>query len=292
MKNLILAATGMALISTMPAEAQAGPFDKLKKAARSVEQTARDAKRVKDAVEDAERTKGRSILSGIAGSAASSSGGGCFSSHSGSSSASACTAKGKGHGGRAGPAPAKYTAMTKCSTLELTNVMMGRLGEYTYQEGISTQKRTGLIDREPAAVSDGCILPSMGTYDSIYFEVDEQQYKAMGNSDDWDMQCLDSLTGEPWDQITLEPAMNSVKGRNMLLHCGNSEGIAECATGSNRDRQTAYQKKLKQRGKTAISFTMHDYHQESGRDYYCQFYNRKTGTSLVGFHWRLSAGRT
>ena len=37
MKNLLIAAAGLALVSTVAVEAEAGPFDKLKKAAKKVE---------------------------------------------------------------------------------------------------------------------------------------------------------------------------------------------------------------------------------------------------------------
>ena len=53
--------------------------------------------------------------------------------------------------------------LTKCTDLELTNIMTGNYGEYTFTSGLSEESRQGLINRKPGKITRGCIAPSHRT---------------------------------------------------------------------------------------------------------------------------------
>ena len=66
------------------------------------------------------------------------------------------------------------------------------MGNYTFQNGFKKEKRSGLINRKPGELTSGCILPSLESGQVAYMEVDTKAYKALGNSNDWTMQCVRS----------------------------------------------------------------------------------------------------
>ena len=160
MKKQILLAAGLAVaatgISTTPA--QAGPFDKIKKAVKKVEKAAEEAEAVVETVKEAERTDGRSLVgaaaavtggrnaaiaTGVAASAAARSG--CDTT----GGTGRCTAKRPAYSGTA-PAPsAKFTSMTKCAGLPISNAFIGKFGNYTFQQGL-TQGRARRDHRSSA----------------------------------------------------------------------------------------------------------------------------------------------
>ena len=57
--------------------------------------------------------------------------------------------------------------LTQCSDLKVSNVMVGKLGEFTFQQGLSQEERTGFINRRAATPTNGCILPSIDAYEAI-----------------------------------------------------------------------------------------------------------------------------
>ena len=251
--KLLVAATLAAGAFGAATESNAGPFDKLKKAAKKVEKAANDVRGAQEAV------AGVASATGAAGS-----------------------------GSPAAPAPASLTSLTECSGLEISNVMVGTHGEYTFKQGLSTEKRSGFINRRSAEVTEGCILPSVRTGEVIYFEVDKAAYEAMGNSNDWEMQCVDSANPAAGEAKRPQPyKIDTLSWKDMMLHCGNSEGIQECASGSNADRGDAYGRKLEARGKLMMTAPTYGYHLEKagGTKFYCQWYNKKSGKSLVAYQY-------
>lgn len=267
MKHMLFAAAGcLAVIATsMPVDAEAQSLRGLRSAARDVKNTAKDAKEAKEIVEE------------IAGAGARGSGNGSSASGSGAVA------------GRPGPAPAELVAKTKCAGVPLENMMIGQVEDYTFQEGFEQEKRSGFINREQVSAAQGCIAPSMKTYDWLYMEVDEAEF-AKFDRNAWEMQCMESRTKRVLENAQIRPSVNNMAGKDMMLYCGNSEGITECATGSNSDRSRAWDEKLAARGKVMVSFNMPSYHLDKGTDIYCQYYNKKSGTALVAFQWRRSKG--
>lgn len=193
-----------------------------------------------------------------------------------------------------GDGPSKsLTAMTTCSDIKLENVMTGYVDDYTFQDGFKKEERSGFIQRKPGKVSGGCILPSLKSGQLAYMEVDTQAYEALGNSNDWTMQCLRSANPSAGALTESEPkteaiySVNSLSGKDMMLYCGNSEGIKECAEGSNSHRSGEWKKKLNQKGKTMLgirAFTS-SLAPKGGEKLYCQYYNKTHRVSLFALEY-------
>lgn len=186
--------------------------------------------------------------------------------------------------------PAKsLTDFTKCSGIPLEKVTVGRLGSYTFQQGFSKEKRSGFINRRAGNVMRGCITPSLQAGEVVYFEVSTAQYKAQTKGGDWKLQCVssDDPSGGTIALASSNGTSDSyLSDSHMKLHCGNDQGLSDCASGTNSQRSTAYKNDLRKRGKTGISFMAR--YLENGREkfggkLYCQYYNRNSGKSLVGF---------
>ncbi|WP_298916781.1 hypothetical protein [uncultured Algimonas sp.] len=187
---------------------------------------------------------------------------------------------------------AKPTELTQCDGLKPTKVVYGRLGEYTFQKGMSTETRTGFIDRRNVSFESGCILPNLRTGEVMYLEYDTDALKAKG---EFETQCVkidDRAYGALNETETRGeyPTNDSYLGEaHMRLACGNSEGVAECTSGSNGDRATAADQDLKARGQTALSFLMSPTRRgttpKSGERLYCQYYNPASGKSLFGYEY-------
>ena len=171
--------------------------------------------------------------------------------------------------------------------------MIGELGSYTFQSGMSSEKRSGLINRRAGNLSGGCILPSMNAKEVVYMEVDTNAYRAMGSSNDWEMQCVRSLNpsagavGQTQGVSEYPHSVKALTGKHIMLHCGNSEGVSDCATGSNSSRSGAWKKKLNARGKTMLSVFMPSstLSPAGGEKLYCHYYNKKSSTALFGFEY-------
>ncbi len=278
----MIALTG-ALLATgfYAAPVEAGPFSKLKKAAKKMERVADDAAEVAATVEDVSNSVdavSRGEIPAVSSAGA---------TRQTRSNRYPGSAKRLAHAGRAGPSPAKYTAMTKCAGLPISNAMIGQYGKYTYSQGLQQEELTGMVNRETVAPVSDCVMPSLGTGDILYLEVPAGQLKAMKAN--WEMQCIDSATGKPANFSAL-PAAHNVRGKDIMLHTGNSAGYTPTATGSISDRSGAWDADLKRRGKSMMGFNMPDLHTDKGTDFYCQYYDKNSGRSAVAFSYRRSAG--
>lgn len=286
MKMFVLALAGTALATGAVTSGAfgaerveaAGPFDKLKKKIKKAKKTVDDVDAVATEVDRAERTKGRSLLGG---SRKSSGGSSCFANR-GSTSASACTAKAPDHVGVASPAPAKYLAQLKCANLNVGNAFVGQDGNYTFSQGISTETRSGLLNRRDVSPENGCFFGGLGVGDVLYVEFDKTKYKKY----DYAIQCAAYDGSEQLDNVN-GPSVGGYKGRAVMLHTGNSLGYKPTATGSNSDRSRAYDAVLDKRGRTMLTFAFKSLHTDkAGTDFYCQWYNKKTGESAVAMAFR------
>ncbi len=198
----------------------------------------------------------------------------------------------------AGGPDKSLTSMTTCSDVKPENIIIGYNKSYTFQKGFTKEKRTGLIERQAGKLTDGCILPSLQPYQIAYMEVDTKKFKALGSSNDWSMQCIRSenpgagAVNETEGKTEIPYSVDVLSGKAMMLHCGNSEGIEECAEGSNSSRSSAWKKKLKSEGKTMLSISANPstLAPKQGEKLYCQYYNQKSGKSLFGFEY-LRANR-
>lgn len=185
------------------------------------------------------------------------------------------------------------TSMTSCTSFKPENITIGKSGTYTFQKGFSKEKRTGLINRKSGTLTNSCILPSLQSREIAYMEVDTKKYKALGNSNDWSMQCVKSANpgagavGDTEPKSEYPYTVNYLSGKAMLLHCGNSEGIEECAEGSNSNRSGKWKKKLQSKGKTMLSVLANTstLAPQQGEKLYCQYYNQTSGKSLFAFEY-------
>lgn len=179
------------------------------------------------------------------------------------------------------------TGLTECTNLKISNVMLGYDGTYTFKNGFKTEKRSGFIKREKGKASNKCILPSLNPGQSVYLEVDAKKFKALGDSNKWSMQCIKSANPDAGVLENEFPREGFLSEKAMMLHCGNSEGVKECAKGSNSSRAGAWKKKLDKNGKRmfslkAIKTAMAP---KGGEKVYCQYYNSDSGKSLFAFEY-------
>ncbi|QZD90241.1 hypothetical protein K3148_02210 [Qipengyuania aurantiaca] len=283
MKTTALRTLGLALaVSVVASPAQAGPFDKLRKKAQEIEKAADDAKTAAEAAEtvvDAAKRGARpgattslgSPLSGVRAVDGSVPGGRNNPKTAGSGN----------YAGRAPAAPAKYASLTKCANLNIGNAFVAQTGDYTFQQGLSTETRGGLIDREPVSL-DGCTAPGMGVGDVLYVEVDAAKY----DKHRYALQCVAFDGSQQLDNVNA-PRENNYTGKDVMLHTGNSLGYEPTASGSNSDRSGAYDAYLAKRGRAMITFNMPGLHTDkSGTDFYCQHYDKATGKSALAFTYR------
>ncbi|MEM6908586.1 MAG: hypothetical protein AAF494_07885 [Pseudomonadota bacterium] len=282
MQKSILMAASMALAAgfvVAPAPVEAEQFKGLGKKLKKAKKKAEEAEQAVETVDAV--VNGRGV-----GVGASADGSNC-NANRGSNSNSPCTAKGKGHAGRAGPAPAKYTSLTKCAGIPIKNAFIGQYGDYTFSSGLNTEERRGIINREPVSPSGGCIMPSMGTYDVLYIEVPTAQLNSLKGG--YEMQCINTSTGKQANDEA-RPRWYNTSGKDIMLHTGHSLGYTPTASGSNSDRTAAWEKDLKRRGMSMFGFNMPNLHTDGGTDFYCQYYNSASGKSVVAFQYRRSAG--
>ncbi|MGB3455524.1 MAG: hypothetical protein WBA35_04125, partial [Litorimonas sp.] len=190
----------------------------------------------------------------------------------------------------------KPTELTQCDpSLRPSKIVYGKRGDYTFSQGMSTETRTGFIDRREMNFESGCILPNLETNDIMYLEFDEAKLRASGYPNAYETQCV-KIDDRAYGAVNVTetaseyPYRDNVLGEALLrLACGNSEGISECTNGSNSDRASAATQDLKARGKTYLSFQMLPTRRgttpKSGERLYCQYYNKDSGKSLFGYEY-------
>lgn len=292
MKTLALAlatsilASGFIAAAPVHAEMASGPFDKLKKKAKKVKEAVETVDQVANEADKARRSKGRSVVNGVMGGSASGVGasadGSQCNANRGSNSNSPCTARAPGHAGVAGPTPAKYANATKCASLGIGNAFVARAGEYTFQQGISTESRTGLLDRRNVTPVNGCVFEGLGIGDVLYVEFDKAKFDKYS----FRIQCVSYDGSEQQDNV-FGPKIGNYGGKAIMLHTGNSTGYTPTASGSNSDRNTAYDKYMDGRGRTFTTFNFEALHTDkAGTDFYCQWFNRNTGESALALTYR------
>nr|WP_298925680.1 hypothetical protein [uncultured Erythrobacter sp.] len=294
MKSLMIALAGTALVSVTVTSGvfgaerveAAGPFDKLKKKVKKAKKVAQDVDAVVTEADRANRTNGRSVLGSVAGGSSNGVGrsadGSYCNANRGSNSNSPCTAKAPGHVGGAAPAPAKFKSQTKCASLGLGNAFIAEGGNYTFSQGISTEERSGLINRRNVSAENGCYFGGLGVGDVLYVEFDRAKYKKY----DYKIQCVSYDGSEQLDNVN-GPRMGNYSGKDVMLHTGNSLGYTPTASGSNSSRSGAYDKYLAKRGRTMLTVNFGALHTDkSGTDFYCQWFNKNSGESALAFSFR------
>ena len=275
-------ATGMiatGAIDTTEAHA-AGPFDKLKKKAKKASKTASDVAETAETVDAV--VNGRTVRSSTRSGVGASANGSKCNANRGSNSNSPCTARAPGHAGVAAATPAKYASMTKCASLGLGNAFVARSGDYTFQQGLSTEDRSGLLDRRNVTPVSGCLYEGLGVGDVLYVEFDAKKYEKYA----YKVQCVSYDGSEQLDH-TNGPRVGNYKGKDVMLHEGNSTGYTPTASGSNSNRSGAYDKYMAKRGRAFTTINFGALHTDkSGTDFYCQLFDKNTGKSALALTYR------
>ena len=118
--------------------------------------------------------------------------------------------------------------------------------------------------------------------DILYVEFDKNRFQKY----DYKMQCV-SYDGSEQLDTTNGPRTFNYTGKDVMLHTGHSLGYTPTASGSNSDRSGAYDKYLDGRGRAMATINFGALHTDkSGTDFYCQWYNEKTGKSALGLTFR------
>lgn len=265
---------GIFAAAAAPADAQ---FRSLRNAVRNVEEATNDAR---ETAEAAEAVAG--ALTGNGSPRASNPRGSDCNANRGSNSNSPCTARAPGHVGVAGEVPQRYLSQLSCENRGIGNAFVAREGDYTFSKGISTETRSGLLDRQSVSASNGCFFGGLGIGDVLYVEFNRAGF----NRHDYKIQCVSYDGSEQLDN-TFGPKANNYKGKDVMLHTGHSHGYEPSASGSNSSRSGAYDDYLERRGRAMATFNFEALHTDkSGTDFYCQWFNDDTGKSAVAFTYR------
>lgn len=192
------------------------------------------------------------------------------------------------------------TSLLKCNdTVKPMDVQSGRVGQYKFTEGMATSERTGFLDRKPVTMTNGCFLGEMKAGDCFSWTVDEKKYAALGNSNEWEVQCV--YSDKPGDGVIKNKSeypytMDRLNPHYFMLMCNHDQGDGyECLEGSNSMRGGKWREKLKAQGKVQMGFCANKYaYQETtyedkeypkGRWVYCQYYNKKSNQSMAAFEF-------
>ena len=284
MKKTVCALAGAMLATTFyAAPAEAGPFDRLKKAAKKLDKAADDVAEAAETV-DGVVDAADSVSKGKVPKRVRARRGGGYAAGTASSNYPRTAGRGN-YLGRAPAAPAKYASMTNCASLNVGNAFIAQQGEYSFSTGLKTETRGGLVERESVSPSNGCVFPGLGVGDVLYVEVDRGAF----NKHEYEVQCVsfDGSKEVNRSKAEIGPRANNFTGKDVMLHSGNSLGYTPTASGSNSDRSGAYNKYLAGRGREMITFNMPEQHNDkAGTDFYCQYYHAPSGKSAVAFTYR------
>jgi hypothetical protein len=180
-----------------------------------------------------------------------------------------------------------------------TDVQGGVVRDYDVTEGMSVSQRTGFLDRKPQEMTNGCFLGELQPPSCFAFTVDSEKYAALGNSNDWELQCVysdDPAAGMITNKEEYPYSVDRMPGNQMMLLCGHGEGDAyECDGGSNSGRSGVWKEKLEKEGKEQLGFCVNEYVKQSvvydtaaypgGRWVYCQYYNKQSKKNLFGYEF-------
>lgn len=181
------------------------------------------------------------------------------------------------------------------------DVQLGRVGKYKFTEGVSTKERTGFLDRQPLEMTNGCFLGVLQPEQCVAMTVDSKKYAELGNSNEWEVQCIYSDApgeGAIKNKSMFSYSVDRLSPYYFMFMCGHDQGEGyECAEGSNSMRGIKWREKLEAEGKEQLGFCINrvayqelSYKKDDfpkGRYLYCQYYNKQTKKSLFGYEFLL-----
>ena len=192
-------------------------------------------------------------------------------------------------------------SLLKCnSSVTPGDVLSGRVGEYKFTEGMNTDERTGFLDRKPIEMTDGCFLGEFKPGECAAWTVNEENYKALGNSNDWEVQCVysdDPGAGVIKNKGEFPYTLDRMNPHYFMLMCNHDQDESyQCHEGSNSARGGKWREQLDAQGKVQLGFcapeslvyqetSYEDKDYPKGRWVYCQYYNKQSNESMAGFEF-------
>jgi len=190
----------------------------------------------------------------------------------------------------------------QCVDFKPFDIQLGYREDYKVKIGMATETRGGFIKREKATLTDGCMLPTLKPSQCAQMLVDKAKFDALGNSNDWKVQCVHSDAPDQGvitntDQFPAVVQPGPVDYKDMILLCGHDQDPSyACNPGSNSARGGEWQKVMDAKKAIQVSVCafadggLPDKAFPKGRYVYCQYYNKTSGKSLIGFEYlRASA---
>lgn len=191
----------------------------------------------------------------------------------------------------------------QCVDFKPFDIQLGYREDYKVKIGMATETRGGFIKREPAALTDGCMLPELKPSQCAQMLVDKKKFDALGNSNDWKVQCVHAdapdegvIKNPDLFPYTVQPG--PVDYKDMILLCGHDQDPSyACNPGSNSARGGEWQKVMDAKKAIQVSVCafpdggLADKAFPKGRYLYCQYYNTKSGKSLIGFEYLRAPAR-
>lgn len=188
------------------------------------------------------------------------------------------------------PNPQLRQTLLQCTEAKISHVEHGYVKDYNVTEGLSRTTYTGFIQREAATVSNGCFVGELDSNQCAVLQVDTAAYEAMGNWNDWQMQCVYSdrpHEGAIESKDSYPYRVDYVALKDMLYKCGHDQGDAyPCHEGSNSKRSGVYQDQyLKDKTQLSVCANTAWDAPAQGQYVYCQYYNKSLKKSLFGFEF-------
>lgn len=202
----------------------------------------------------------------------------------------------------AAPAPAPAPAApnlemrksAQCLDFKPAELTLGTNGQYQVTEGVSKKDYSGFVKRKPGQFTDGCFFALEEPGQCATMLVDRKKYAAIGNSNDWQLQCV--FADKPEDgMITNDDivpyTVTYLTNKDMILKCGHDQGSDyECHDGNNSARGGEYQKRLDAKNQDLLAvcgFGANSYDDAAlkNRYVYCSYYNKQTKKVLFAFDY-------
>ncbi len=191
---------------------------------------------------------------------------------------------------KAQPNPELRQTLLQCTDAKISQVEHGYVKDYNVTEGLSTTTYSGFIERENVSVTHGCFVGELESNQCAVMQVDTDAYEAMGNWNDWQMQCVYSdrpQAGAIESKDSYPYKADYIALKAMLYKCGHDQGDQyPCHEGNNSTRSGVYQKQyLKDKTQLSVCANTAWDAPAKGQYVYCQYYNKQSKKSLFGFEF-------
>jgi len=155
-----------------------------------------------------------------------------------------------------------------------TNAQLGVRGDYTVKQGLDNKRFGGFLQRKKIRAKNGCFFPKLRSGQCVTMRFKLGYDKGMSLRG----QCVISETGKKFKRARPR-RRGPIRGSDMLTKCPNKTGY-KCDPGYNSNRAKKWEKQLKAKGKTMVSFCAPkaNYNRDKflNKKVFCQLYDRKS----------------